>query len=164
MRWLESLARGFPWAVKQALPTQPLAWPEEPGVGLGTFLGPNPQGMGSLCTPVLSAYVNCLTHTRPVRDIIIIISILQMWKLRPREVTSVTSFSLTLKLFRNIYSRGFPGGPVVKTPHQYRGRGFDPWSGNSAPTCWGGGGGHGVELGAWPKKKKQPSVLSSLTF
>ena len=51
MRWLESLARGFPWAVKQALPTQPLAWPEEPGVGLGTFLGPNPQGMGSLCTP-----------------------------------------------------------------------------------------------------------------
>ena len=28
-------------------------------------------------------------------------------------------------------SREFPGGPVVKTPHsQFRGPGFNPWSGN----------------------------------
>ena len=32
--------------------------------------------------------------------------------------------------------RDFPGGPMVKTPcTQFRGPGFDPWSGNLYPTC-----------------------------
>ena len=31
-------------------------------------------------------------------------------------------------------ARGFPGSPVVKTPHfNCRGCGFHPWSGNSQP-------------------------------
>ena len=42
--------------------------------------------------------------------------------------------------------RDFPGGAVVKIPHfQSRGCRFDPWSGNSDPTC----------CTVWPKQKKK---------
>ena len=60
--------------------------------------------------------------------------------LKVLRVTQPTRGPVRSHFKRESYSktpdRDFPGGPVVKTPcFQCRGRGFDPWSGNSDPTC-----------------------------
>ena len=40
-------------------------------------------------------------------------------------------------MIKKIPPTDFPGYPVVKTPSpQYRGPGFDPWSGNKDPACY----------------------------
>ena len=59
-------------------------------------------------------------------------------------------------VFKNGFLQDFRGEPVVKTPHfQFRGCGFDPWSGNSDPSC----------CMAWQKKKKKKFFLmASSTF
>ena len=41
------------------------------------------------------------------------------------------SRKVRMMVIRNVYSKDFPAGPVAKSPcSQYRGLGFDPWSGN----------------------------------
>ena len=51
-------------------------------------------------------------------------------------------------MIKKIPPTDFPGYPVVKTPSpQYRGPGFDPWSGNKDPACY-------IVL---PKKRKYSS-------
>ena len=57
---------------------------------------------------------------------------------------------------RSAQGTDFPGSPVVGTPcFHCRGQGFDPWSGNSDPTCH----------TAWPKRKKKkcPKYIASGT-
>ena len=62
----------------------------------------------------------------------------------PEESGSGLCYAWSLILVWN-----FPGGPVVKSPvFQCRGCGFNPWSGNSDPTC------HVV----WIKNKKRKNL------
>ena len=60
-----------------------------------------------------------------------------LWRMNKEEIesmnTAITSFKLNQdkKKKKQHSPRDFPSGPVVRTLHsEFRGHGFDPWSGN----------------------------------